>query len=451
MAIGRHEAENIIIEANSQFVLTLQRLNTIIPNDGQLNYEQRTVKELYRNICNIYEITTVNSNIRNIVSRILSSDLQEANNSEIIEALMECRELSRLYQLPIYNEIPKGEIIISSRVQENELNFRIISNVAVNSFSNDKSIEVGTSVIYTVEKTNRGLLLNENDFTVIWSVINDTNFNDNNKTNLINNVALELVNVIDNNKWNRRFVARQPGYHIIVAEVYNRNKSGDTLFERVEYTQRVNYFKWNSINLINWKIIPEQFGGGIPYIQRFKDGWVNYNRAIIIERAHNFQFPPELLAGVCWIEVAGDPNIIDRIAFEVRAFDWSGPDLVDENLTITKSPQNTSFGSVSIQLRTAAQTMKLDVLQLTTAQYRELSEALQNDVFNISIVAQHIRDLIDHDRLQENPPLLDMDSIRIVGARYNRGMGLPIERILENTSYGNFIVNNWERFRSLLE
>lgn len=35
--------------------------------------------------------------------------------------------------------------------------------------------------------------------------------------------------------------------------------------------------------------------------------------------------PPELIAGVGWIEVAGDPNFIDRVAFEVRSFDWSGP------------------------------------------------------------------------------------------------------------------------------
>ncbi len=101
--------------------------------------------------------------------------------------------------------------------------------------------------------------------------------------------------------------------------------------------------------------------------------------------------PPELLAGVCWIEVGGDPNFIDRVAFEVRSFDWSGPDWVDRNLTITNNPVKTSFGPVSIQLRTAAQAMRLNPSEMSTAQLRSLASCLQKDVFNIEIVARHLQ------------------------------------------------------------
>ena len=207
---------------------------------------------------------------------------------------------------------------------------------------------------------------------------------------------------------------------------------------------------WGLVNLFVWKLLPERVGGGIAYIQKFKDAWVQHNKELIKTSASQNKMPAELLAGVCWIEVGGDPDFIDRVAFEVRSFDWSGPPWVDRNLTITSNPAKTSFGSVSIQLRTAAQTMGLNPAEMSSEQIRGLATCLQKDVFNIEVVANHLRKLIDHDGLQNNPPLLTMDQVRIVGARYNRGIGLSLDEINKNTSYGNFIVNFWPRFTKLL-
>lgn len=187
--------------------------------------------------------------------------------------------------------------------------------------------------------------------------------------------------------------------------------------------------RWGLVDLLAWKLLPERMGGGIKYIQKFKDAWVQYNKVQIKSAATQYKMPPELLAGVCWIEVGGDPNFIDRLAFEVRSLDWSGPSWVDKNLTITKHPIQTSFGSVSIQLRTAAKTLGLNPYKMTTAQIRGLASCLQKDVFNLSIVARHLRQLIDHDGLQKNPPMLTMDAVRIAGARYNRGIGLLVCRL----------------------
>ncbi len=206
---------------------------------------------------------------------------------------------------------------------------------------------------------------------------------------------------------------------------------------------------WGLVNLFVWKLVPQRAGGGIPYIQRFKDAWVKHNKVSIKAAAARYKIPPELLAGVCWIEVAGDPNFIDRVAFEVRSFDWSGPAWVDRNLTITHNPARTSFGSVSIQLRTAAQTIGLNPSEMSTMQLRNLAICLEKDNFNIEIVARHLRQLIDHDGFQKNSPHLTMDQVRIVGARYNRGIGLSLDKIKENTSYGDFIVKFWPRFEIL--
>lgn len=208
---------------------------------------------------------------------------------------------------------------------------------------------------------------------------------------------------------------------------------------------------WGLVDLFTWKLLPQRAGGGIAYIQSFKDAWVQHNKVSIKTAATRYKMPPELLAGVCWIEVGGDPNFIDRVAFEVRSFDWSGPTWVDRNLTITNNPVKTSFGSVSIQLRTAAQTMGLNPSEMSTTQLRSLASCLQKDVFNIEVVARHLRQLIDHDGLQKNPPLLTMDQVKIVGARYNRGIGLSLDDIKKNTSYGSFIVKFWPRFITLLK
>lgn len=207
---------------------------------------------------------------------------------------------------------------------------------------------------------------------------------------------------------------------------------------------------WGLIDIAKWKLLPEKLGGGIPYIQKFKDAWVRHNKMYIKTLASQYRMPSELLAGVCWIEVAGDPDFIDGVAFKVRSFDWSGPDWVDRNLTVTKHPAKTSFGSVSMQLRTAAETLGLNPANMSTQQLRNLAACLEKDAFNIEVAARHLRQLIDHDGLQKDSSSLTMDDVRIVGARYNRGMGLSLEQIKKNTSYGDFIVKFWGRFTNLL-
>lgn len=211
-----------------------------------------------------------------------------------------------------------------------------------------------------------------------------------------------------------------------------------------------NYPDWTTIDLIRWKIVPEKLGGGRPFIQRFKNGWIRHNRSHIKRIAALNRIPPELLAGVAWIEVGGDPQFIDRIAYSVRSIDWSGPKWVDDHLTITKNPNQTSFGPVSMQLRTAARTLGLDLDAMTGEQKHLLIRWLETDVNNLALVGGHLRQLIQHDFPNATSSQLTAEQIRVVGARYNRGAGLSLESIKKNTSYGDFILNAWPRLTSLL-
>jgi hypothetical protein len=206
---------------------------------------------------------------------------------------------------------------------------------------------------------------------------------------------------------------------------------------------------WSTANFAVWKGVPGVLGGGKAYIQQFKTAWVRHNRDTIKLNAMNQRFPPELLAGVCWIEVGGDPNFVDAWAFMIRSIAASFARETGST-GIAKHPNKTSFGAVSIQLLAAAETLGLNAADLSNSELRQLAFCLQNDVYNIEICARHLRQLIDHDGLQKHPPNLTMDQIRIVGARYNRGTRPSLESIRKNTSYGDFIVRSWSSLSAML-
>src|SRR5690349_10233401 len=110
------------------------------------------------------------------------------------------------------------------------------------------------------------------------------------------------------------------------------------------------YPRWTAVDLALWQLVPDRLGGGRRYLFAYKDAWIRFNARHIKAAARNAAIPPKLLAGVAWLEIGGMPDFVDDIAFPVRSFDWSGPDWVDRNLTITKNPGLTSMGAVSIQL-----------------------------------------------------------------------------------------------------
>ena len=120
-------------------------------------------------------------------------------------------------------------------------------------------------------------------------------------------------------------------------------------------------------------------------------------------------------------------------------------------MTLTKRPEKTSFGFVSIQLRTAADTLDISKEDRTSNFYRQLATCLERDIYNIDIAAKHLLKLVKHDKFEKSLPDLTDEQIRIVGARYNRGTGLSLERIKRNTSYGDFILRFRPRFKRLMK
>jgi len=207
---------------------------------------------------------------------------------------------------------------------------------------------------------------------------------------------------------------------------------------------------WTSANVLKWKLPARIGGGGAAYLFAFKDSWIVHNKSTIHREAKKNSLPSLLLAGVCWNEVAGDPTFIDSVAHTVRSFDYSGPDFVDRHLTITKRPEKTSFGPVSMQLGVASKTLGLNIEMMSYADRRKLGACLEIDVFNISLAARHLRHLIDYDGLQDNPPELSDFALKLAASRYNRGTIEAIDIISSKLGYGEAILKRRTKLANLL-
>ena len=83
------------------------------------------------------------------------------------------------------------------------------------------------------------------------------------------------------------------------------------------------YPKWTVWDALKWYLFPNKRGGGMKYLNAFKDSWIIYNKDRIFSAASSAKIPPLLLAGVAWNEVGGMPDFADSFALPVRSFDWS--------------------------------------------------------------------------------------------------------------------------------
>lgn len=222
------------------------------------------------------------------------------------------------------------------------------------------------------------------------------------------------------------------------------------------------YPKWTLWDFIRSKFLPARTGGGKAYLISYKDSWIVYNKSRIQKAAKSAKIPVDLLAGVAWIETGGAPDFLDSYAYPVRSFDWSGPDWIDKHLTITKHPYKTSFGSVSIQLLRAAETMGINLDNLDYGHQIQLCKCLETDVFNLDIVAKHLSGLIKYDFPNVDTENLTDEEIVVVGSRYNRGTDRKLEDFINSlkatpgsetrkyTEYGRTILRHRERIRILL-
>jgi hypothetical protein len=189
--------------------------------------------------------------------------------------------------------------------------------------------------------------------------------------------------------------------------------------------------KWDTLDWVIMHVWPKSFGGGRMHLENYKNAWVIHNKINIINAARKNNIPVDLLAGVAWIEVGGKPDGVKRPAYFFRTVYWSGTDSGGHNFN--KNPSKTSFGAVSIQLRRSAAELGFDAESMSFLDQNNLITCLQNDVFNLDVVAKHLHNLILFDYPGINTNDLSEEQIIVAGSRYNRGT----ERLLQDIITSN--------------
>ena len=148
------------------------------------------------------------------------------------------------------------------------------------------------------------------------------------------------------------------------------------------------------------------------YLNAYKDAYVQYNRDKIIKYAYAAGIRPELLGGVAWIESGGMPENYKFQIYETKRM-----------IGLLDMPENkTSFGSMGIQIRTAAITLGLDPSELTTRNQLELATCLMEDDFTFQIAATYLRDLVLFDYPSSATLYMTNEQYIMAGIRYNRGV-----------------------------
>lgn len=214
---------------------------------------------------------------------------------------------------------------------------------------------------------------------------------------------------------------------------------------------------WNGADILLWKLMkdnPCEYKGQ-SYLYLYKDAYIKFHKDLIIKYAKEAAISPLLLAGVAWQEAGGKP---DRLKPFVLTFRQAVDYFKDKN----DYSNSVSVGIIAMQIRAAAETLRVDPKMLTRKMQVQLSRCLQSDDFNIKVVALHLKDLILFDYPHADTENLTHEQTILAGSRYNRGVERKKEDFVnaisadehaserDYISYGLAIIKREERVKKLM-
>ncbi|MFI8503927.1 hypothetical protein ACIGFK_36295 [Streptomyces sp. NPDC085524] len=171
--------------------------------------------------------------------------------------------------------------------------------------------------------------------------------------------------------------------------------------------------------------------------------WISANKWVLRYAAEHAGLPEELVAGIAWKEIPGQYGILDDITDTARQWaDSPSSPITPENLfwRLGGSPDETSFGPMSIQLRRAAEVLGYDPAHLTEDQRDLVEESLQDPAQNAYIAAGFLAQIKAEAGYGDIPPEQMTDAqMREIAARYNGG---PYWQSEKAQTYGNDFGDN---------
>ncbi|KMS69683.1 hypothetical protein ACM01_33815 [Streptomyces viridochromogenes] len=166
--------------------------------------------------------------------------------------------------------------------------------------------------------------------------------------------------------------------------------------------------------------------------------YISGNKALINDAARNSGLPPEMVAGIAWREVEGDPSWIDEAAYGVR-----------RHIPGTGEADQTSMGPIAIQVRRSAEVLGYDPENLTDAQREEVLDATKDPGQNIYIASEYLAQLKAESEFADVPPeRMTREQMQELAARYNGG---PYYRSDDAQAYGRGFDRNFDDAKRALE
>ncbi len=239
----------------------------------------------------------------------------------------------------------------------------------------------------------------------------------------------------------------------IIAPLMDGQKIGERVYHELIFTEeymriKLLAMKWNidgkSVEWTNWDCIQWMTlgDGKNEFIHKKKLEFINHYKDVIKDASREYGLPELLIAGVVYKEYGGDPMFVDDGLYSERYAIQKIEDMINYDLISNKDKDLTSFGNVSIQVRRAWESLDYEKEEVSDSLKSEIIHSLKDPLENIYISSKHISDLRDMQYPDKTREELEEDEIRVIATRYNRGPDLSLEELMNNTSYGNQILEN---------
>ncbi|MFD5058845.1 MULTISPECIES: hypothetical protein [unclassified Streptomyces] len=153
--------------------------------------------------------------------------------------------------------------------------------------------------------------------------------------------------------------------------------------------------------------------------------WIRTNREHIRDAAAYTGLPADMIAGIAWQEVQGDPKWFDDVSDQYRQNQyevWPEFQWVAEKVGLGGEADQTSMGPIAIQIRRSAEVLGYDPENMTQAQRDEVERATQDPATNVYIASEYLVQLKAESTFADVPAdRMTPAQYQELAARYNGG------------------------------
>ncbi|UCA48850.1 hypothetical protein LEL86_05960 [Streptomyces sp. WA6-1-16] len=153
--------------------------------------------------------------------------------------------------------------------------------------------------------------------------------------------------------------------------------------------------------------------------------WIRTNSEHIKDAAAYTGLPADMIAGIAWQEVQGDPKWFDDVSDQYRQHQyevWPEFQWVAEKVGLGGEADQTSMGPIAIQIRRSAEVLGYDPENMTQAQRDEVEKATQDPATNVYIASEYLAQLKAESSFANVPAdRMTPAQYQELAARYNGG------------------------------